>query len=248
MQSGGPFVGTASWALPREEQPNFPPDGTHLERYATRFTAVEINSSFYRPHRTKTYERWAASVPEEFRFSVKMPKAITHERRLREADELLDAFVAESGGLGRKLGCILIQLPPSFVFEHDDIATFLNGLRERTSVGVVLEPRHRSWASDSVDDLLTDFRVGRVMADPIRIPGGEDPGGWTNLIYYRLHGSPETYRSCYSDEYLEMMAHKIEEDVADGREAWCMFDNTARNFATTNGLYLLDRLSAGPQP
>ena len=90
--------------------------------------------------------------------------------------------------------------------------------------------------------------IARVMADPIRIPGGEDPGGWTDVVYYRLHGSPETYRSCYSEEYLESMAHRIEEDLADGREAWCMFDNTARNFATTNGLYLLDRLAAGPQP
>src|SRR5688572_16969084 len=132
MRSGGPFVGTASWALPRDEQPNFASEGTHLVRYASRFNAVEINSSFYRPHRTKTYERWASSVPEEFRFSVKVPKAITHERRLRESEVLLDAFLAEAGGLGAKLGCLLVQLPPSFVFDHDDIASFFNALRERT--------------------------------------------------------------------------------------------------------------------
>jgi uncharacterized protein YecE (DUF72 family) len=247
VSSIGPYIGTAAWVLPRDEQHRFPAEGTHLERYASRFTAVEINSSFYRPHRAKTYQRWAASVPEGFRFSVKVPKVITHERRLRDAAEPLDAFLAEAGGLGGKLGCLLVQLPPSFAFDHDDVIPFFELLRERTHVPVVCEPRHKSWASDSVDDLLTELRVARVMADPVRIPGGEDPGGWTDVVYYRLHGSPETYRSCYSDELLESMAHRIEEDLAEARQAWCIFDNTARNFATPNGLQLLDRLASGPQ-
>src|SRR5688500_14727284 len=146
MSTNGPYVGTAAWTLPREEQPNFPAEGTHLERYASRFTAVEINSSFYRPHRTKTYERWAASVPDGFRFSVKVPKAITHEARLRDVVAHLDSFLAEVGGLGEKLGCLLVQLPPSFVFGHDDVDTFFDTLRARTQVPVVCEPRHRSWS------------------------------------------------------------------------------------------------------
>ena len=78
---------------------------------------MEINSSFYRPHRTATYERWAASVPEDFRFAVKVPKAITHERRLKDASDLLDRFLSEAGGLGPKLGPLLVQLPPSLSFQ-----------------------------------------------------------------------------------------------------------------------------------
>ena len=73
--------------------------GSHLERYGAILDAVEINSSFYRPHRTATYERWAASVPEDFRFAVKVPKAITHERRLKDVGDLLDRFLSEVGGL-----------------------------------------------------------------------------------------------------------------------------------------------------
>jgi uncharacterized protein YecE (DUF72 family) len=68
------FIGCAGWSLGREYWPQFPAEGTHLQRYAARFNGAEINSSFYRPHRRQTYERWADSVPEGFRFSVKVPK------------------------------------------------------------------------------------------------------------------------------------------------------------------------------
>jgi len=77
------FVGCAGWSLPREQWPAFAAEGTHLQRYASRFNAVEINSSFYRPHLPKTYARWAQSVPPGFRFSVKVPQRITHELRLQ---------------------------------------------------------------------------------------------------------------------------------------------------------------------
>ena len=83
-------VGCAGWALPKEHAGRFPGGGTHLARYAGRLPAVEINSSFYRPHRPATYARWAASVPEDFRFAVKVPKDATHARRLVNAEDVLD--------------------------------------------------------------------------------------------------------------------------------------------------------------
>jgi uncharacterized protein YecE (DUF72 family) len=110
-------IGTAGWSIPKQHAAPFPSEGTHLERYGAIFNAVEINSSFYRPHRTATYERWAASVPEDFRFAVKVPKSVTHERRLKGTGDLLDQFVSEVGGLGPKLGPLLIQLPPSLAFQ-----------------------------------------------------------------------------------------------------------------------------------
>src|SRR5947209_4980281 len=78
----GVRLGIAGWAIRREHSHRFAEVGSHLQRYATLFKAVEINSCFYRPHRRTTYERWAASVPDTFRFAVKLPKAITHELRL----------------------------------------------------------------------------------------------------------------------------------------------------------------------
>src|SRR3954468_24555521 len=100
------YLGIAGWNIRREHTPRFPPDGTHLQRYASVFNAVEINSCFYRPHRFATYERWAASVPDSFTFSVKLPKTITHAARLVGAAAELDKFLEETSGLGAKRGPI----------------------------------------------------------------------------------------------------------------------------------------------
>src|SRR5258708_2979797 len=97
-------VGCAGWSIPKKQAHHFPGAGSHLERYAGRFNAVEINSSFYRPHRPTTYARWADSVPAGFRFAVKVPREITHERRLVDAAEGLDRFLAEACALGDRLG------------------------------------------------------------------------------------------------------------------------------------------------
>ena len=183
-------IGTAGWSIPKEHAAPFPATGSHLKRYAKVLNAVEINSSFYRPHRTGTYERWAASVPEEFRFAVKIPKAITHERRLKEAGDLLDRFLLEVAGLGPRLGPLLVQLPPSLAFQDSVADRFLADLRSRIAGSIVCEPRHASWFTPDVDGLLGELRVARVAADPAPVAGAGEPGGWRSLSYYRLHGSP----------------------------------------------------------
>src|ERR1700742_2007789 len=146
-----PRIGTAGWSGPAREAAGTAATGSHLERYAHRLTAVEINSSFYRPHRATTYARWAASTPADFRFSVKIPKAMTHERKLEDCDALLDRFVAEVAGLGDKLGVLLVQLPPKSVLNKRVAAAFFRALRKRIAVPVALEPRHASWFAPGVD-------------------------------------------------------------------------------------------------
>src|SRR5689334_16524473 len=136
------FVGCAGWALPAPHQGRFPQWGSHLERYALRLPAVEINSSFYRPHLASTYARWSAAVPAAFRFSVKVPKTITHERRLAGTDALLDAFLSGVTSLGERLGCLLVQLPPSLAFDPPVAEAFFAALRQRHAGPVVAEPRH----------------------------------------------------------------------------------------------------------
>src|SRR5574341_2571121 len=100
-------IGCAGWTIPKPHAALFPPSGSHLARYAQRLAAVEINSSFHRPHRRATYERWAAAVPDRFAFAVKAPKEITHRLRLADAGSALEAFLAQAGGLGDKLGPLL---------------------------------------------------------------------------------------------------------------------------------------------
>jgi uncharacterized protein YecE (DUF72 family) len=238
------LIGCAGWSLPRAEQAHFPESGSHLERYASRFDAVEINSSFHRPHRPSTYARWSASVPAGFRFSVKLPKTITHGLRLRQAGPLLDTFFEEVAGLGEKLGCLLVQLPPSAAFEPVVVDGFFTGLRSRSPLPVACEPRHPSWFAPEVDELLRQREVARVAADPARVPEAGEPGGWRGMSYYRLHGSPRTYYSAYSEEYLAALAVRLREDAAGGRRAWCIFDNTTLGAATRNALDLLSALKA----
>ncbi|HEV2855101.1 MAG TPA: DUF72 domain-containing protein [Thermoanaerobaculia bacterium] len=224
----------------------FPGAGSHLERYASRFEAVEINSSFHRPHRPATYARWSASVPPSFRFSVKVPKTVTHGLRLQQAGELLESFLSEVAGLGDKLGCLLIQLPPSLIFEPDVAARFFADLRSRSSVPLACEPRHASWFESGADDLLLELEVARVAADPARVPEAMEPGGWRGMSYYRLHGSPRMYYSAYSEEYIDALASRVRTDAAEGRNVWCIFDNTTLGAATRNALDL--RSLTGPRP
>src|SRR4029078_9092426 len=104
-------IGTAGWSVPSSYLDRVPPGGSHLERYARRLSAVEINSSFHRAPRRIAYQRWAQSVPADFRFAVKLPKTITHEAGLADCGALLDRFVDEVTGLGDKLAVLLVQLP-----------------------------------------------------------------------------------------------------------------------------------------
>lgn len=231
-------VGCAGWSLPHAEQAEFPDAGSHLERYASRFKAVEINSSFHRPHRPATYARWSASVPPYFRFSVKIPKAVTHGLRLQQTGELLESFLLEVAGLGEKLGCLLVQLPPSLAFDPAVATDFFADLRSRSPAPLACEPRHASWFDPAADDLLRELQVARVAADPARVPEAMEPGGWRGLSYYRLHGSPRMYYSAYSEEYIAALASRVQADAGAGRDVWCIFDNTTLGAATRNALDL----------
>ena len=239
------LVGCAGWSLPRAVQESFGEGDSHLARYATRFPVAEINSSFHRPHQRSLYEKWAAAVPAHFRFSAKLPKTITHERRLVGCADLLDAFFEQAGGLGDKLACVLVQLPPSFAFEASVAAAFLELLRSRHAGAVALEPRHASWFTPEADALLCAQRIARVLADPVRHEAGRVPGGWPQRVYLRLRGAPRVYYSSYEAPLLQSLAQRLLLAQAEGAEAWCIFDNTASGAATANALDLLRLLEEG---
>jgi uncharacterized protein YecE (DUF72 family) len=234
-------IGTAGWSVPSRYVAEMPLGGSHLERYARRINAVEINSSFYRPHRRTTYERWAQSTPIGFSFSVKVPKAMTHEQRLRDCGALLDRFAAEVSGLDDKLGVLLVQLPPKLVFDKRVAGRFFRDLRQRFVVPVACEPRHASWFTPDVNDWLAERQIARVAADPAPVAGAGEPGGWQGLAYYRWHGSPRIYYSDYDDESLAALGRRLEEQSKHSVAAWCIFDNTALGAALGNALALTAR-------
>ncbi|WP_208101752.1 DUF72 domain-containing protein [Pseudomonas koreensis] len=230
------FIGCAGWSLGREYWPQFPAEGTHLQRYAARFDCVEINSSFYRPHRRQTYARWADSVPPGFRFSVKVPRQITHELRLQNCDQALDEFLGQCEGLTDRLGCLLVQLPPSLTFTPEIVEAFFVALRQRFAGAVVLEPRHESWVAAA--PMLQAYRIAQVVVDPSRITTDGAAQGWAGLRYWRLHGSPRIYHSAYDERYLQTLAEQMKVAAAEGAAVWCIFDNTASGAALGNALAL----------
>jgi uncharacterized protein YecE (DUF72 family) len=237
------YVGTAGWSIPRPNQASFPPGESLLARYAKVLPAVEINSTFYRPHRASTFERWAASVPRAFRFSVKVPRAITHDQRLAGSAKLLKAFLADLAPLGSRLGCLLVQLAPSHEFDARIARSFFTSLREQFDGGIAIEPRHTSWVGSATDRLLNNFEVARVAADPPRAGGDGEPAGWRGLAYFRLHGSPRIYYSSYEDGDLDTLAGRLHSLHRARIPTWCIFDNTTLGAATSNALSLVERLA-----
>ena len=173
-------------------------EGPSLQRYAARFSAVEINSSFYRPHRPSTYARWADTVPSTFKFAVKIPKAITHVKRLVDVGNapsrsLWLRFVASAKSwVACSCSCHRrsdIQLPQTH---------FSSALRRHFAGAVVLEPRNHEWFTPRVEGMLAANGISRAAADPGIQASACEPGGWTGLAYYRLHGWPQVYFSSYS--------------------------------------------------
>lgn len=237
------YVGCAGWSLPTSAQVQFGPGASHLHRYATRLNACEINSSFHRPHSQSTYRRWAESVPGAFRFCVKMPQTITHERKLLNSEALLYEFLEQAQGLGDRLGSFLVQLPPSLALDRRAAHRFLGALRGRWGGTVALEPRHASWFTPDGDELLRSHEVARVLADPVRHDSGAAPGGWDGAVYLRLHGAPRIYYSSYGPALITALARRIAQALQDGQSVWCIFDNTAGGAAAENALSLRQALA-----
>ena len=136
-------IGTAGWTLPKQHAHHFAAEGSHLERHASMLNCVEINSSFYRPHMLKTWQRWAASTPANYRFSVKLPKTITHTAKLNNTGALLQVFLDQVQGLGKKLGPLLVQLPPSLAFDEATAHDFFTTLRELHPTSETHRKSHR---------------------------------------------------------------------------------------------------------
>jgi uncharacterized protein YecE (DUF72 family) len=235
-------VGCTGWSIPATVAGEFPGAGGHLARYAGRFPAAEISSSFYRHHLPRTYARWAAATPAGFRFAVKLPRAATHEARLVPAGRpALTRFLAEAAALGDRLGPLLAQLPPSLAFDADRAGAFFADLAARTGTALACEPRHPSWFTGQADALLADLQVARVAADPAVAPAAGVPGGWGGLVYRRLHGSPAVYRSPYPPAALAALAAAVAGE-AERAPVWCFFDNTAEGAAPRDALDLMTLL------
>ncbi len=237
------LIGTAAWSIPSQLKVQFPEVGTHLERYSKIFNAVEINSSFYKDHKFQIYEKWAKMVPAQFKFSVKLSKYFSHEARLLDSGEQLTEVLSAISGLGNKWGALLIQTPPSLEFKKVDAKKFFSSLRSKCPVPVEFEPRHKSWITPKALEILEEYSINKVLADPEPCRA---PLEWRSRIehtrYFRLHGSPQIYRSLYSDERIERLEARLRSPLSFSKNTWVIFDNSMFGHATLNALSLIKLL------
>ena len=230
----GVYVGLAGWANPPDTREVRGKGQSHLSYYAQHFSCVEINSSFYRPHLRTTYARWRDETPAEFLFSVKMPRSITHDGRLRRSRAEVGRFYEAVTELQPKLAAVLVQLPPSLEYSGQVVRAFFRGLPHLSRTRIACEPRHASWFTKKAEDALTQAGVSRVAADPARFDGSGVVGGSRRLAYFRWHGSPRMYYSGYSEKRLGEFAGQV--GSASTKITWCVFDNTARHAAWSDAL------------
>lgn len=227
-----PIIGTAAWSILKKVADRFAQEGSGLTRYASVFDGVEINSTFYRRHKTSTFARWAESVPDSFRFAVKIPKEISHTSAMKDIAEPFDTLLEDIAPLGEKRGPLLCQLPPSLAFDADTLDSAFKAMRDAADGPIVIEVRHKSWASTEALDLLKTYTIDRVLADPA--PVWQAEGFETPPKYVRLHGKPKIYYSSYTDEEIRSFSQLLAPD------SWCVFDNTASGAAIENALTMLE--------
>jgi uncharacterized protein YecE (DUF72 family) len=229
---GNFYIGTSGLVLPVPNKQHFPDEfraGTRLTYYASLFNSIEVNSSFYKVPRAATYAKWASEVPEGFRFTVKLWRGITHEPGLEFVEQDVDRFLSAAKELGKKRGCLLVQLPPG---ARADKSAQLERLLERIGAAdaaggwrVAVEFRHRDWYRPETAELLERYKAGMVLHD---MPASkrENPAGRTLFIYIRYHGVAGDYKGGYGEEHLLRDATRMKGWLQEEREVYVYFNNT----------------------
>ncbi len=230
-------IGTSGWNYAHWKGLFYPedlPSSSWLEFYSRRFRTVELNVTFYRTPRATTVRQWIRVTPEDFIFSVKMNRRITHRRRLHNAEEALETFLEMLKGFGGKLGVVLIQLPPSMCFDVDRVESFLRMLRGKSpDVRYALEPRHGTWLQEDAYALLRRYDIALCHADS----GGRYPKAevvTAPFVYLRFHGPGALYASAYEDAHLRAVAEKMRRWHDEGLDVYAYFNNDVHGYAVEN--------------
>jgi uncharacterized protein YecE (DUF72 family) len=212
----------------------------YLEYYSGFFDTVEINSSFYHLPLRTTFARWKEITSENFIFSVKASRYITHQKKLKDAAESVSLFLERTENLEEKLGMILFQLPPGWDFNRESFAEFL----EKLPVGrkYAFEFRNHGWINDSVFQLLSSHKMTFCVFD---LEGYTTPKQVTsNQVYVRLHGPGGAYQGSYSEEALSEWANDLGEWSSRGIDVFCYFNNDQAGYAVKNAMRLSEILKA----
>jgi uncharacterized protein YecE (DUF72 family) len=207
--------------------------------YSQKFNCVEINSTFYRKPTAKTLLKWSDETPDHFKFFIKIPKTISHEKQLKDCKENITEFCNHiQDNLKEKLSGFLYQFPPSFKKTKENIDVILKNIN--LNYLNVIEFRDDSWWDYKIFEILKEHHL---VFSGVNFPGNLPEDIITNhsdILYYRLHGKPVLYKSEYSIEFLNTLAEKIRKI---NRKTFIFFNNTWGNAAIINSLYLKEIFS-----
>ncbi len=248
VKRGTFYTGTSNIVLPitRKDFPEGYKDASRLRYYSSLFNSLEVNSSFYKVPKRDTFAKWANDVPDDFRFTVKLWREITHQRKLTYNPDNISRFMQAADGTGAKKGCLLIQFPASITEEyHESVHTILSIIQQHNHAPawkVCVELRHTSWyATDSTIQMLDDCQAsltGHDMPKSKNLP-------WTNrrVMNLRFHGEAGDYRDSYTPDALTDYAHHIDEWLGKGNDVYAYFNNTLGE-AFNNARYLQTAVNA----
>jgi uncharacterized protein YecE (DUF72 family) len=226
------YCGTSGLVLPVPNKAAFPDayrEGSRLTYYSSLFNSIEINSSFYRLPRRVTMEKWVTEVPDGFRFTLKLWRGVTHEQDLSFSREGVRTFMEAAAGIGRKKGCLLVQLPPGLragqIGKLEELLDLLVAGDPDRGWNIAVEFRHPSWYVEETRELLLRWHVGLVLQDmPASASWGEAGDG--NFVYLRYHGPAGDYKGGYADGRLYKDAERIRRWLTVKKSVYVYFNNT----------------------
>ena len=249
------FTGTSNVELPVTNKASYPPafrEKSRLEYYASLFNSVEINSSFKKIPMPKTVARWAASVPDGFRFTFKLWNGITHNKDLVFQAEDVKNFLTVISASGSRKGCLLVQFPGKLSItalgQVDQLLMHIRNSNPGQEWKVALEFRNQSWYHTDVYELLNGYQAAIVYHD---MPGSVSTGveHLGAFIYVRFHGTEKGYRGTYPDALLKEYAERMNTWNQQGREVYVYFNNTlgdaVKNLMTLNSMLIPGRVHSG---
>lgn len=244
--TGRAFVGTCGWNYDAWWEPFYEgrPPRQWLSFCAGKFTAIEVDATFYRLQTAETFRRWRDETPARFRFSIKANRFLTHNKKLKDPLPVIRLERDRAAGLGAKLAVVLWQLPRNFQRNLERLEGFARALRAWRRPRHAIEFRHRSWFDEEVAACLRRHHIAVCQSDAADWPFWD--AVTTDLVYVRLHGHEATYSSSYSERALRGWARKVRRWRLEGRDVYVYFDNDAFGHAPGNALRLMELVSAGP--
>lgn len=233
------FIGTSGWSYAGWKDSFYSgvPRKDWLRHCARRFTAVEINATFYGLQKKATFRRWSEETPDDFIFCMKANRFLTHNKKLNEPGGPILRERERALGLGKKLAAVVWQLPRNLRKNIDRLQETANQLKNWPEARHVFEFRHPSWFDDEVADCMRRHRLAVCLSDAARWPLWDEVT--TDLAYVRLHGHTRTYASAYTDDELAYWAGRIRNWLVEGCEVHVYFDNDAEGAAPNDALRLI---------